>query len=115
MSLFFSCAGYFSGVPVGVVASAVPGSRIEPWVSEAAFQQDAFFAHQKVDGEPGKFYESMIRPLVPLAVRGFLWYQGESNCFLAETTTYTQKMRVLIESWRADWHDAALPDRKSVV
>ncbi|MGI4867789.1 MAG: sialate O-acetylesterase [Janthinobacterium lividum] len=113
----FSAAAYFFAkelqarlhVPVGMISSAVPGSRIEPWVSEAAFQQDPAFAGQKVDGEPGKFWEPMIKPLVPLTLRGFLWYQGESNCFLAETTTYTAKMRTLITSWRAAWGDQKLP------
>ncbi|OUJ75444.1 sialate O-acetylesterase [Hymenobacter crusticola] len=113
----FSAAGYFFAkelysklhVPIGIISSAVPGSRIEPWVSEAAFQADPSFAGQKVDGEPGKFYEPMIRPLVPLTLRGFLWYQGESNCFLAETASYAQKMKTLIQSWRAAWHDSELP------
>ncbi|RYF50827.1 MAG: sialate O-acetylesterase, partial [Cytophagaceae bacterium] len=95
--------------PVGMISSAVPGSRIEPWVAAAAFQQDPAFAGQKVDGDPGKFWEPMLQPLVPLTLRGFLWYQGESNCFLAETTTYTAKMRTLITSWRAAWGDANLP------
>jgi len=113
----FSAAAYFFAkelyaklhVPIGMISSAVPGSRIEPWISETAFQQDPAFANQKVDGEPGKFYEPMIRPLVPLTLRGFLWYQGESNCFLAETTTYTAKMRTLISSWRTAWGDPNLP------
>ncbi|UOG75957.1 sialate O-acetylesterase [Hymenobacter tibetensis] len=113
----FSAPAYFFAkelnqrlnVPIGVISSAVPGSRIEPWIAEAAFQQDSYYATQKVDGDPGKFYEPMIRPLVPFAVRGFLWYQGESNCFLAETSTYTHKMKTLIESWRAAWQDSALP------
>lgn len=113
----FSAPAYFFakelrqklGVPVGVVASAVPGSRIEPWVPAEAFQQDPAFAGRQVKGDPAKFYEPMIRPLAPFALRGFLWYQGESNCFLAETTTYTQKLRLLIQSWRAAWHDAGLP------
>jgi sialate O-acetylesterase len=113
----FSAAAYFFAkelqkrlnVPVGMISSAVPGSRIEPWISEAAFAQDAHFAGQKVEGEPGKFYEPMIRPLVPFTVRGFLWYQGESNCFLAETVSYAHKMKTLIESWRAAWGDGALP------
>nr|WP_262898418.1 sialate O-acetylesterase [Hymenobacter negativus] len=113
----FSAAAYFFAkelnkrlnVPVGMVATSVPGSRIEPWISEEAFAKDPAFAGKKVDGEPGKFWEPMVKPLVPLAVRGFLWYQGESNCFLAETTTYTQKMRTLISSWRATWGDANLP------
>jgi sialate O-acetylesterase len=97
------------GVPVGVVSSAVPGSRIEPWIAAEAFQKDPAFANQKVDGDPAKFYEPMIKPLAPFALKGFLWYQGESNCFLAETTTYTQKMRLLIQNWRAAWHDTNLP------
>jgi sialate O-acetylesterase len=113
----FSAPAYFFakelhqklGVPVGVVSSAVPGSRIEPWIAAEAFAQDPTFANRKVDGDPAKFYEPMIRPLAPFALRGFLWYQGESNCFLAETTTYTQKMRLLIQNWRTAWHDASLP------
>ena len=113
----FSAVGYFFAkelyarlhVPIGMISSAVPGSRIEPWVPAAAFQQDPAFAGQKLDGEPGKFYEPMVRPLVPLTLRGFLWYQGESNCFLGETTTYTQKMRALLSSWRTAWGEAALP------
>ncbi|MCC3160425.1 hypothetical protein LJ737_24525 [Hymenobacter sp. 15J16-1T3B] len=112
----FSAPAYFFaqelqrqlGVPVGVISSAVPGSRIEPWISEAAFRADSYY-QQPVGGDPGKFYEPMIRPLVPFALRGFCWYQGESNCFLAETSSYTHKMRTLIESWRAAWQDAALP------
>ncbi|UOQ51091.1 sialate O-acetylesterase [Hymenobacter cellulosivorans] len=113
----FSAPAYFFAkelyahlhVPVGVISSAVPGSRIEPWIAEQAFAQDAYYASQKVDGDPGKFYEPMIRPLVPFAVRGFLWYQGESNCFLAETSTYTHKLQTLIQSWRAAWHNDQLP------
>ncbi|MDF7814126.1 sialate O-acetylesterase [Hymenobacter sp. YC55] len=113
----FSAPAYFFAkelhdhlkVPIGIISSAIPGSRIEPWISEEAFALDPYYATQKVDGDPGKFYEPMIRPLVPFAVRGFLWYQGESNCFLAETSTYTHKMKTLIESWRAAWQDPALP------
>jgi sialate O-acetylesterase len=113
----FSAPAYFFakelhqklGVPVGVVSSAVPGSRIEPWIAAEAFQKDPAFANKKVDGDPAKFYEPMIKPLAPFTFKGFLWYQGESNCFLAETTTYTQKMRLLIQNWRAAWHDTNLP------
>ncbi|MCB2408885.1 sialate O-acetylesterase [Hymenobacter lucidus] len=113
----FSAPAYFFAkelyehlkVPVGVISSAIPGSRIEPWIAEEAFRQDSYYANQKVDGDPGKFYEPMIRPLAPFAVRGFLWYQGESNCFLGETTTYTHKLQTLIQNWRATWQNEELP------
>ncbi|GAB3996947.1 sialate O-acetylesterase [Spirosoma daeguense] len=113
----FSAPAYFFAkelhknlnVPIGVISSAVPGSRIEPWVSETAFQDDTYYVGQKIDGEPGKFYEPMIRPLVPFALSGFLWYQGESNCFLKETTTYSHKLKTLITSWRSAWQNQTLP------
>lgn len=113
----FSAPAYFFAkelyrnlnVPIGVISSAIPGSRIEPWISEAAFREDSYYGNQKLDGEPGKFYEPMIRPLAPFAVKGFLWYQGESNCFLKETTTYSHKLQTLITSWRTAWTDQKLP------
>lgn len=43
-------------------------------------------------------YQAMIHPLVPYALRGFLWYQGESN--VGEDLLYTLKMEALIKGWR---------------
>lgn len=43
-------------------------------------------------------YQAMIHPLAPYALRGMLWYQGESN--LGDGMRYTAKMRALIEGWR---------------
>jgi hypothetical protein len=42
----------------------------------------------------------MIRRWRRLHVKGFLWYQGESNCYLGETISYTYKMEALINNWR---------------
>ncbi|ANH80317.1 sialate O-acetylesterase [Niabella ginsenosidivorans] len=118
----FSAAGYFFAkelqaklkVPVGVISAAIPGSRIEPWMPQEAFTALDFFREQKdsthrIDGDPGKFYTPMIRPLIPFALKGFLWYQGESNCFLNERLQYSYKMKALISYWRAQWHNDKLP------
>lgn len=43
-------------------------------------------------------YQAMIHPLVPYALRGFIWYQGESNN--GEGMLYTAKMQALIHGWR---------------
>ena len=43
-------------------------------------------------------YQAMIHPLVPYGLRGFLWYQGESN--VGEDLLYTLKMEALIKGWR---------------
>jgi len=49
-------------------------------------------------GETGT-YQAMIHPLAPYAIRGFIWYQGESN--RADGMLYAAKKRALIEGWRA--------------
>lgn len=118
----FSATGYFFAkkmyeelhVPIGVISAAIPGSRIEPWMPQEAFTALPFFQTQtdsthKIDGEPGKFYNTMIEPLAPFAVKGFLWYQGESNCFLNERVQYTYKMAALINQWRKLWSNTDLP------
>ncbi|MGF1926244.1 MAG: sialate O-acetylesterase, partial [Bacteroidia bacterium] len=86
----FSVVGYFFakelqeklGVPIGIICAAVSGSAIEPWISKEALMQESYFKDKKVGNDPGKFYIPMIEPLTKFRIRGFLWYQGETNCFL---------------------------------
>ena len=119
----FSAAGYFFGeklqrelnVPIGVISSAVSGSPIERWAPEEVFAsmkgfdpalpKDPEVVDDMIDG---KFYYSMIQPLAPFALRGFLWYQGETNCFKNETFEYTDKMQAMIRTWRSIWQDEEL-------
>jgi sialate O-acetylesterase len=52
-------------------------------------------------GQPTTLYNAMIYPLVPFAIRGVIWYQGESNH--VEGKLYTEKMKALIKGWRQLW------------
>lgn len=112
----FSAPGYFFakalqeklGVPVGIISSAVSGSRIEPWISEKALTDESYFRGKKIAGDPGKFYESMILPLAPYTLKGVLWYQGETNVFLKESIDYTYKFKTLIQNWRGLWDNKKL-------
>jgi len=52
-------------------------------------------------GQPTTLYNAMIHPLVPFAIRGAIWYQGESNH--VEGKLYTEKMKALIQGWRQLW------------
>ena len=47
-------------------------------------------------------YNGMIHPIVPFGIRGFLWYQGESNN--GQGMHYYQMKRGLIEGWRSAWN-----------
>lgn len=113
----FSAPAYFFAktlqkhlnVPVGVISSAVSGSRIEPWFSEESWETSTYLKDKKREGDPAKFYHSMIEPLAPFTLNGFIWYQGETNVFLHENISYSYKLKALIENWRSIWNDNSLP------
>lgn len=116
----FSAAAYYFGrelqrelkVPVGLIHSSVGGTRIEAWTPPEAYAATPSLAD--VATEPGNaktriggLYASMIRPLVPYTLRGWLWYQGESNLMTRDFASYTDKMQALVGAWRGAW---AQPD-----
>lgn len=60
---------------------------------------------------PSILFDAMIRPLIPYAVRGVLWYQGEGNTLfgLAGAKAYRDIMQALIDDWRRCWQDPDMP------
>ena len=52
-------------------------------------------------GAPTGLYNGMVHPIVPFAIRGAIWYQGESN--RGEGMMYLEKMKALIAGWRTVW------------
>lgn len=58
-------------------------------------------------GTPTALYNAMIHPLVPFALHGAIWYQGESNH--NEGFVYTDKKKALLASWRDAFQQPDLP------
>lgn len=53
---------------------------------------------------PANLYNGMIAPIVPYAIRGAIWYQGEHNCSTREKAElYEIQLPLLIADWRAKW------------
>lgn len=48
-------------------------------------------------------YNGKIAPLVPFAIRGVVWYQGEANAHPGKGPYYGQQLRTLVTDWRAKW------------
>ena len=120
----FSAVGYFFGrrlceeldVPIGLVGSNWGGTRIEPWTSLSGFRSvpelkaiadevgDRELKIQRGEnvnvggGSPAAIYNAMIHPLAPFAMRGAIWYQGESNG--GEGESYYHKTKALANGWR---------------
>jgi sialate O-acetylesterase len=58
---------------------------------------------------PGLLWNGMIAPLTPFAIRGVIWYQGESNSALERAPLYNHIFRALIEDWRGQWSIGDFP------
>ncbi len=126
----FTAVGYFFAkhlhaelnVPIGLIGSNWGGTRIEPWTPPVGFESVpalkditdklAEYPAKKEDGSinhqsPLALYNGMIAPLVPYAIRGSLWYQGESNN--GEGMLYFEKKKALINGWRSIWNNPEMP------
>jgi sialate O-acetylesterase len=57
--------------------------------------------------QPTGLYNAMVKGFVPLAVRGTIWYQGESNN--GEGMLYYEKMKALIGGWRQVFNNEQMP------
>lgn len=119
----FSAVGFFfgrqlqdsslAGVPLGLIDSSVGATLAEMWISKPALTQaygpglpglrpDKAFGHP-ISG----CFNGMIHPLIPFALRGVIWYQGESNC--AYPGQYLELFPLLIREWRTLWQSPRLP------
>ena len=56
---------------------------------------------------PSSLYNGMIAPLIPYAIRGVIWYQGESNAGRAKQ--YQKLFPAMIGDWRGQWNEGSFP------
>jgi sialate O-acetylesterase len=132
----FSAVAYFFGlqlhqklnVPIGLIESNWGGTRAEAWLPKQAFdrlnlpyepQWTEEWLHPasnpattrptppRLFEAPAVLYNGMIHPLAGFAMRGVIWYQGESNAPHPEK--YRDVMAALITSWRQVWGEGDFP------
>jgi sialate O-acetylesterase len=60
-----------------------------------------------IQNQPTACYNAMIVPLINYSIKGFLWYQGESNTGRSEE--YTKLQPSMIADWRNRWKQGDLP------
>lgn len=58
---------------------------------------------------PSGLYNGMIAPFTPLSLRGFLWYQGETNSAHDRAPYYESLFSSLIGDWRMHFQQGNLP------
>ena len=119
-------------VPVGLLNVTLGGSCVEAWISNlaarrepslksamtewdaiwAVYQQNATNTPPPVNpinhrSTPTVLYNGMLAPLVPYAMKGVIWYQGEANAGQAEA--YSDRFQALIRDWRRQWGGSEFP------
>ena len=112
----FSGAAYFFGrqlhkelgIPVGLIHTSWGGTPAEFWTSRKALEANPLLK-PSAQGEASCLYNGMIAPLIPYAIRGAIWYQGEANVWGA--FRYRTLFPAMIANWRADWGQGDFPLR----
>lgn len=124
-----TAVGYFFGRelhttldrPVGLINDSWGGTLCEAWTSAEPLAADADYAEILKRGEaanldekqkngpnrPSVLYNGMIAPIVPYAIKGAIWYQGESNAGRAEQ--YRKLLPTMIADWRKQWGQGDFP------
>lgn len=109
-------------VPIGIIDNSWGGSAAEGWIDrrvlanhpelsvlhegwlpfEAAQEKLEEPSQQMIHHHrPGNVFYTRVHPLIPMAFRGVIWYQGENNAGRAKQ--YRSLFPLLIESWRDAW------------
>lgn len=119
-------------VPIGLISTNWGGSSAEAWMNESVLREsfpefdetldsypelkDKYGAvvrgnNASVEGlsqqSPSILYNGMIKPLIPFAFKGVIWYQGESNT--KKPFQYRELFPRLIKSWREEWGQGDFP------
>jgi hypothetical protein len=58
---------------------------------------------------PGNAFNGMIAPIIPYAIRGAIWYQGENNAQSDYSKLYAAQLPLLIQDWRQRWAQGNFP------
>ena len=58
---------------------------------------------------PANLFNGMIAPIVPYAIRGAIWYQGENNAANDLAKLYAIQLSLMIQDWRQRWDEGNFP------
>ncbi|MCK9641732.1 MAG: sialate O-acetylesterase [Prolixibacteraceae bacterium] len=117
----FSAVGYMYArllqqrlkVPVGVISSDWGGSAIEAWMShETILPFTEAYARttqpkSAVNQRASNLYNGMISPIINYAIKGAIWYQGESN--IGNYRDYVALQAAMVANWRKDFGVGEFP------
>lgn len=122
-----SAVAYFFGheiqqtqdIPIGIIHCSYGGTPTETWCSPEVMSQnwpDWKLLSEKVRSNTAypvrnktssHLYNRMLKTVLPFGIKGFIWYQGESNASRAEEQK--KLFPAMVNDWRKSWGDETLP------
>jgi sialate O-acetylesterase len=118
---YFSAAAYHFAltlertlhVPIGIIAGAWGGSRVEGWLPAEILQdfpdEDLSAGNDSLPQylRPMIMYNGLLYPVSFYTVRGFIWYQGCSN--VGRGDAYAERLSTMVKHWRTLRQQDSLP------
>lgn len=75
-----------------------------------AVLEDITGGNGAIEHQPAVLYNAMIAPILPLSIRGAIWYQGESNADnTKDALEYSTLFPAMINDWRNHWGQGDFP------
>lgn len=101
--------------PIGIINASYGGSNVEAWMNADACRhfKDITVPNpsdevvQSEQNTPTALFNAMIYPIVRYAIRGMLWYQGESNIF--NVPRYAPSVAAMVAEYRKEWKEGDFP------
>jgi len=119
-------------VPIGLIDNAWGGSACDAWIRRDRLEGNPLYAAQLANWDklaaefdeekaaregkpnplvgqhrPANLYHARLGPIMGYALRGAIWYQGESNA--GRAYQYREMFPLMIQSWREDWGQGDFP------
>jgi sialate O-acetylesterase len=118
------------GVPIGLIDNSWGGSACEAWIRRDRLEGNPLYANQLANWDriaaeydktkdpkqrdqlagnhrPANLYHARLGPILGFAIRGAIWYQGESNA--GRAYQYREMFPLMIQNWREDWGQGDFP------
>lgn len=92
-------------VPIGLIVSSSPGTAIRYWADPETIAADPKLAGEK---SVGKWYNELVKPVIPYGIRGAIWYQGESDTD-GNASEYQARFQSLLRNYRKIWGQGDFP------
>lgn len=110
---FFACALFdspgWNSVPIGLISSTYAESYIAAWMPSQVATACPDLNVSYPPNRPSLLFNAMVNPFLSMAIRGWLWYQGESDLqFHANPPAFYQcALPLMLKSWRTHWNQGA--------